>query len=437
MKRCPAIWCWLVLCLALLAVDSARAENWPQWRGPNHDCISKETNLPAEWSATKNLAWKVALPGMGGSTPAVWNDRIFVTSEDGEALVLLCFNTAGKQLWKTKLGSGKQRFRADEGNQASPSPCTDGTHVWAFFGTGDFACCDFSGKVIWNFNAQERYGKFDILHGMHTTPLLHGDRLYLSLLHGGGSWVVAFDKATGKEVWKVNRPTDGVFEGTHSYASPTLWQRGKDEYLVVHGSDYTTAHRLSNGAEDWRLRDLNPKSSYDQTFRIIASPTATPDLIIVPTCKAGPVVAVKPDAKGVFGIGSSFEQWRIPGAAKGKSNKTPDVPCPLVHDGLVYMVREYAKDRGALICADLKTGKEHYHEKLHPARYRSSPVYADGKIYLISRDGVVTVVKPGPKFTVLAVNKMEDEIAATPAVSGGRIYIRSFTALYALSQDGK
>src|SRR5262249_42896997 len=120
MKRCILARRHLVAwCLLLSWAAAARAENWPQWRGPNNDGISKETNLPAEWGETKNLAWKVPLPGMGGSTPVVWGDRIFLTSEDGADLVLLCLNTAGKQLWKTKLGTGKKRFRADEGNQAS------------------------------------------------------------------------------------------------------------------------------------------------------------------------------------------------------------------------------------------------------------------------------------------------------------------------------
>ena len=428
---------FLALATLWITSSSSRADNWPQWRGPTHDGISTAKNLPAEWSATKNLAWKVELPGMGGSTPAIWNDRLYLTCEDGEDLVLICYTTQGKQVWKTKISSGKQRFRADEGNQASPSPCTDGKNIWVFFGTGDCACCDADGKMVWKFNAQERYGKFDILHGMHVTPLLHGDRLYLALLHTGGSWVIALDKGTGKEVWKVERPTDGDFEGTHSYASPTLWQSGKDTLLVVHGSDYTTGHSLTDGKEIWRLGDLNPKSRYDRTFRMIASPTAAGDLLIVPTCKSGPVIALKPNAQGDIKAGSPFEQWRLAGGSATTPNRTPDVPNPLIHDGLVYLCRQYAKDRGALLCVELKTGKEVYSQPIHPARYRASLLLADGKIYLAARDGVVTVVKPGPKFEQLAVNKMDDEIAASPAVAGGRIYLRGFKALHAISVEGK
>jgi outer membrane protein assembly factor BamB len=358
---------------------------------------------------------------MGGSTPIVWDKRIFLTSQDGKDLVLLCISTDGRHLWKRNLGTGGKRFRRDEGNEASASPSTDGTHVYAFVGTGDFACFDFKGNEVWKFNAQERYGAFQIMHGLHTTPLLYGERLYLSLLHAGGMWVIALDKGTGKEVWKVARSTDGRGEGEHSYASPCLWHNGKDAYLVVHGCDYTTAHRLNDGGEIWRLGDLNPKTRYDATLRFVASPVAVSDLIVVPTAKSGPVIGVKPEAKGMITIGSPFEQWRRP-------RDTPDVPSPLVHDGLVYLDRE----NGMLICMDAKTGREYYHERIHSTRYRASPVYADGKIYVTARDGTFSVVKAGPKFELLATNRLPDTFTASPAISAGRIYLRGFEALYAI-----
>jgi len=414
-----------------------RAENWPQWRGPNRDGVSAESNLPAQWDMKKNLAWVTPLAGMGSSTPAVWGDRIFLTSEDGTDLILLCLDTGGKQLWKTKLGSGKKRFMKGEANLASSSPCTDGKHVYAFIGTGDFACCDFQGNIVWKFNAQERYGKFQIIHGIHVTPVLDGDRLYLSLLHSGGWWVLALDKATGKEVWKVHRETDATDECEQAYASPVLWRNDKDEYLVILGCDYATAHSLKDGAEIWRLGDLNPKKNYNAMFRIIASPAASADLIVVPSARDGPLIGVKPGAKGMIKTGSPFEQWRLAGKGPGPLSKTPDVPPPLIHDGLVYLVRQYMRENGALICVDAKTGKELYYKSIHPARYRASPVYADGKIYLTARDGMITVVKAGRKFEVLAENQMPDQITASPAISGGRIYIRGFKNLYAISEGGK
>jgi outer membrane protein assembly factor BamB len=416
----PAAW------LLLTLIGPVRADNWPQWRGPSADGVSKETGIPTEWSETKNVVWKLPLPGMGGSTPAVWGDRLFLTSEEGSDVVLLCVSTAGKELWKRKLGTGSKKFRGDEGCGASPSPSTDGRHVYVYAGTGDFACFDFDGKEVWRFNAQDRYGRFRIGHGMHTTPLLHGDRLYLQLLHSGGAWVIALDKATGKEVWKVERRSDGRGECKDSYASPCVWGAGKDAYLVVHGNDYATAHRLSDGGEIWRLGGLNPKDRYNNTLRFVASPLATPDLIIVPTAKNGPVVGLKPDARGLVTAGSKHEQWRLP-------RGTPDVPSPLIHDGLVYLCRE----TGALRCIDLKTGAELYDQRTHAARHRASPVYADGKVYLTARDGTVTVVKAGRKFEVLATNRLPDEVAASPAIANGRIYLRGYKALYAIGTKEK
>jgi outer membrane protein assembly factor BamB len=398
-----------------------RMDNWPEWRGPEHDGVSEEKGIPVEWSPGKNIAWKLPLPGMGSSTPAVWGDRIFVTSAAGDDLVLLCVSTAGKELWRRTVGTGRLRSRGDEGNGASASPSTDGKHVYTYVGSGDLACFDFDGNEVWKFNVQERYGKFKIMFGMHSTPVLFGDRLYLALLHADGHWVVALDKNTGAEVWKVERKSDGRGECQQAYSSPVLWQNGSSAYLVVHGNDYTTAHRLEDGKELWRLGDLNPKDRYNNTLRFVASPVATPDLIVVPTAKRGPVVGVKPDATGYISAGAAGEQWR-------RRADTPDVPCPLVYDGVVYLCDEH----GTITTVDARTGKEFYSEQLHKDRYRASPVYADGKVYLTSRDATVTVIKAGRTYEKLAENKLPDQMTASPAVAGGRIYLHGFSALYAI-----
>jgi outer membrane protein assembly factor BamB len=424
MKTILAAGSFLVLCLFLpVSAGVARAENWPHWRGPGQDGISSETGLPTQWDGTKNIAWKLKLPGMGGATPIIWGDRIFLTSEDGADLALLCVSTAGKELWKRKLGTATKKARGDEGNGASASPSTDGRHVFVFVSSGELACYDLDGNEVWQFDTQQRYGKFRIQFGMHSTPLLDGDRLYLQLIHSGGAWVIAVDKNTGKDVWKVKRESDGREECEHSYASPVLWRKGQDAYLITHGNDYAVAHRLEDGSEIWRVGGLNPKDHYNPTLRFVASPVATPDLIVVPSAKKGPVVGLKPDASGMVMPGSPHEQWRMP-------RNTPDVSSPLVCDGLVYLCRE----DGVLICLDAQTGKQHYEGRLHPARYRASPVQADGKVYCTSRDGVVSVVKAGPRFELLATNKLPDQLSASPAVSGGRIYLRGFDALYAIGR---
>ncbi len=396
------------------------ADNWPQWRGPTFDGICHEKNIPAEWGPDKNIVWKLDLPGVGCSTPAIWDDRIFLTSEDGSDIVLMCVSTQGKQLWKHKIGSATRRARGDEGCGASASPCTDGKHVWAFAGSGEFVCYDFDGKEVWSFNVQQRYGRFNIAYGMHSTPTLFGDHIYMQTLHTAGQWVFAVEKATGKEVWKINRETDtpNNWESPHGYASTMLWKKGGDGYLIVHGNDYTTAHKLTDGSEIWRVGDLNPNRSGQ--WRFVSCPAVSDEVIVIPTCKNGPTVAIRPDVTGTIKAGGQGEIWRL--------KTTTDVPTPLIHDGLFYMCRA----DGQFICLDSKTGKELYSDRGYNGRYRGSPIWADGKIYLTARDGTFRVLQAGAKFKELAKNKLPDEFAATPAISNGRIYLRGFKTLYAV-----
>src|SRR5262249_53006885 len=156
----------------------------------------------------------------------------------------------------------------------------------------------FDGNDVWKLDIQEKYGRFKIQHGFHNTPLLDGDRLYLNLMHSNAWLVLALDKMSGKEIWKHKRDSDAYAENEHSYASPFIWRKGSQAYRVVHGNDYTTAHSLEDGKELWRVGDLNPKSRYNPTLRLVASPVVTEDLIVIPTAKKGPVVGLSPDARG-------------------------------------------------------------------------------------------------------------------------------------------
>jgi outer membrane protein assembly factor BamB len=420
-------WATVIFFIVLLVVvRTTVAENWPHWRGPRRDGTSLETGMPVKWSKTENVLWRLPLPGPAGATPVVWEDKIFLTSAEGDDLVLLCVNTDGKILWKRIVGSGNKVVSGDEGNSASPSPSTDGQHVWVFMSNGDLACYDFEGNEIWKSNLQERYGEFNMFFVMSSTPLLDGDRLYLQLIHSNAWLVLALDKATGQEIWKHNRESDAVAECEHSYASPFLYRDDQHEFLLVHGADYITAHSLDDGSEIWRCGGLNPKDNYNRSLRFVASPVAVPGLIVVPSAKDGPVLGLKPDGKGDITESKQWYLWKRP-------NNTPDVPSPLIHDGLVYLCRE----NGVLICMDAKTGEEVYQEPVyqeqkHRQRYRASPVYADGKIYLTARYGVVTVIKAGRKFEILSFNDIEESISASPVISNGRLYLRSFDALYAI-----
>lgn len=422
---------WTALWLFVLAVSSwiaptyALAENWPQWRGARLDGSSHETGVPVKWSKDENVVWRTELPGPAGSTPVIWDDRIYLTSADGDSLVLIALDKSGKHLWKRSLADHNKTVRGDEGNYASPSPSTDGKHVWAMMGTGDIGCFTADGQEVWKFNLQDRYGKFDIQFGMTSTPVLDGNRLYLQLLHSGGAKVIALDKLTGAEVWQQNRPSDAREECEHSYASPIIYRDDKLDLLVTHGCDYVVAHRIDDGAEVWRCGGLNPLGNYNPTLRFVASPVAVPGLIIVPSAKNGPVLALDPASKGDISDSKEGHFWT-------REHNTPDVPSPLVVDGLVYLCRE----DGTLLCLDAKTGAEIYPkpQRTHSDRYRASPVYADGKIYLTARGGMVTVVKAGKTFEVLSSNDLGEAISSSPAISGGRIYLRTFNALYAIGK---
>lgn len=407
-----------------LGHHAVHGENWPNWRGPDMDGTSRETGLPTTWNRSENVIWRLELPGPAGATPVVWDDHIFLTSAEGDNLVLMAVGTDGKLLWKRQMADKNKTVRRDEGNSASPSPSTDGRHVWAMMSTGDIGCYTFDGEEVWKFNLQDRYGDFDIQFGMTSSPVLDGDRLYLQLLHTGNSLVLALDKATGREIWKQHRPTDARAECEHSYASPTIYRDGQLALLITHGCDYVVAHRLSDGQEVWRCGGLNLKSKYNPTLRFVASPVAVPGLVIVPSAKNGPVLALDPNAKGDITDTTEGHLWTRP-------RNTPDVPSPLVVDGLVYLCRE----DGTLLCLDAETGEEYYRKRGHADRHRASPVYVDGKILLTARDGTVTVVKPGKEFEILASNDMVESISSSPVVAGGRLYLRTFDALYSIGNQ--
>ncbi len=416
----------LLLAMLLAHGAFARAEHWPQWRGPKNDGISNEKNLPVSWGEkdgkTTGVLWKLPMPGPAGATPVVWGDKLFTTSAaPGGDLVLLCVSTAGKELWKHKIGGGDKEVRGDEGNSASPSPCTDGKHVWTFMANGELACYTVDGQKVWQFNTETRYKKLSIAFGMTSTPVLDEGKLYLQLLHSNEALVVCLEAATGKELWKTQRPSDAKAECLHSYASPVMYDDGKNKFLITHGCDYVVAYDIKNGSELWRCGGLNLPSKYNPTLRFVASPVAVPGLIVVPSAKNGPVIALRPDITGDVTNNTSAQYWT-------RAQNTPDVPSPVVSDGLVYLCRE----NGVLICMDAKSGEEIYQERCFSDRYRASPVVADGKVYLASRKGVVTVVKAGRTFEKLSENTIDDAISSSLAFSNGRIYIRGFAHLYCI-----
>lgn len=413
--------------LVCLSRNCALADSWPNWRGPTNDGICTEKNLPFEWSPEKNVAWKFTLPGPAGATPVVWGDRVFLTSiDDSGNLLLIAVTTQGREAWRKALAQGNKNARGDEGNTASPSPVTDGRAVWTFFANGILACYTVEGDEIWKMDLQDRYGKFNIQFGLTSTPVLDQGILYQQLIHGDGNaqtreaCVIALDAATGKEIWKVDRPSDAHTENEHSYASAVLYNDGAQKFLLTHGADFVVAHDLKDGHELWRCGDLNKKSNYDPTLRFVASPAVSKGMIVVPSAKKGPIVALKPNGHGDITHDASLHWWSSP--------KTPDVPSPLIVGDNVYLCME----NGDLEILRAQTGKQLDYQRTHRMRHRASPVYGDGRIYLTARDGKTTVVKAGDKVEVIAENDLAEDISASPAISNGVIYLRTFKHLWAI-----
>ncbi len=416
----------LVVWLAV-GLETLSAENWPQWRGPSLNGLSADKNLPVHWSKTDNVTWKIAMPAWSGSTPIIWGDRIFLSvAEDlrhreGDNLFLWCIDrTKGTVLWKRALGGGNHQERKQ--NMSSPSPVTDGKRVWVMTGTGILKAFDFEGKELWNRDIQKDYGRFGLNWGYGSSPLLVGDALYVQVLHGmrtdDPSYVLRIDGATGKTLWRVERPTHARFESPDSYTTPALLKTGAAHEIVITGGDVVTGHDPASGKELWRANGLNPEN--DGSYRIVASPVVFGDVILAPT-RERPMLALKAGGRG--DITRSHVLWSF--------NYGPDVPTPVTDGTYVYVVN----DRGIMFCLDLKTGKEIYgRQRLRPATYSSSPVLADGKIYVSNEDGVTVVVKAGPTFQVLAENDFDDYTLSSPAISEGQIFLRTATQLYCIGK---
>jgi outer membrane protein assembly factor BamB len=411
----------LAFALALAAPAAVLAGNWPQWRGPFLNGTSDERNLPLKWSPEENVAWKLALPDRSGSTPIIWGNHVFLNVAEGEDLSLWAVDKRqGAVLWKQRLGGGNRRMRKQ--NMSSPSPVTDGKSVWVMTGTGVLKAFDFAGKELWSRDIQKDYGEFGLNWGYASSPLLHEDSLYVQVLHGmktdEPSYVLRINKATGKTVWKVERPTEAIQESPDSYTTPALLRHGKTTEIVITGGDVVTGHDLATGKELWRAKGLNPENA--PFYRIVASPVVYDGVIYAPT-RVKPLLAFRAGGRG--DVTASHLLW--------STVNGPDVPTPVTDGKYFYIVN----DKGIVYCLDAKTGKEVYgQQRLKPGTYSASPVLADGKIYVTSEDGLTSVFKAGPAFEVLAENALNEYCLSSVAVSDGQLFIRTANALYCIGK---
>lgn len=427
------------------------ASDWPQWRGSAMNGVSDATGLPSRWSTESNIVWKTDLPTWSGGTPIVSGDHVFLTSPSapdvaeqpeqsdpqprrrrrrgvqenpgGEDLLLMSFSReTGEELWRTVVDQGNYLWRKH--NNTSPSPVTDGKHVWVVTGTGQVASYTMEGKQVWTFNLQDTYGEFGLMWGYASSPLLYKDRLIIPVLHGmhtdWPSYIVAYDKTTGKRLWKQIRDTDAANESPDAYTTPVVLDNGGKDEIVVSGGDYVTGHDPDTGRELWRSGGLNP--GREGNYRIVGSPVAA-DGMIYATSRKKPILALR--AGGSGDISESHLVWKWEGAG------APDVPSSVTDGTYYYMV----DDRGKVSCLDAKTGKAVWGpERTAQGTVSSSLVLADGKLYILNENGVSTVVAAGPEYKVLSTNELDGSYTlSSPAIAGNSIFIRTGKHLYRIA----
>ncbi|HEX7898321.1 MAG TPA: PQQ-binding-like beta-propeller repeat protein [Planctomycetota bacterium] len=424
----------MTLLLALLLQD------WPQWRGPSLNGVSDAKGLPTSWSETENVAWKVKLPSWSGSTPIIAGDRIFVTSPsagseaknvkamggqrkpEGLDILLLCLSKKdGAELWRSTIAGAN--YQIGKQNMSSPSPVTDGKHVWWLTGTGHLTALTVEGKQVWQVELQKAYGKFGLNWGYGASPLLYEGLVIVPVMHGmttdEPSYLVAFDGVTGKEVWRENRVTDAENESPDAYTTVYPMKVGDHVELILIAGDYFSGHDPKTGKELWRAGGLNPKK--DKWFRAVSSPVIAGD-VVVGCIKKAPVVAVKVGGKG--DVTATHTAWT--------SDAVYDVPTPVFDGTRLYIL----DDGGFVSCLDPKTGQALYKkERLPKGTYSASPLLADGKIYVTSERGRTTVFEAGAAFKILAENQLDDDYTLSSiAVSGSQLFIRTSSALYCVGK---
>jgi outer membrane protein assembly factor BamB len=407
--------------LWLVALQALAWENWPNWRGPGLNGVASGTGFPTEWGPTRNVLWKLPLPGRGASTPVVWGDTIVLTFGAEDENFVVAIDRKGNEKFRTAVGKespGKHK----KGTGSNPSAVIDGERIYVYFKSGDFAALDLKGKILWHHNLQQLYGEDTLWWDLGTSPVLTSGAVVVTCMQSGPSYLAAFDRATGKQLWKVDRNLNAPEEAAQSYSTPVVVRDGDNELIYVLGADHITAHLARDGKELWRVGDLNPKQ--DRFFRSIASPVASGDLLIAPYARGQVLLGVKTGGSG--DVTRSHVVWQREGVSA-------DVPTPAAQNGRVYV----CTDRGEVACLDAASGKTIWSGNPEPNRnaYSASPILADGKVYVTREDGKTFVLAQGDTFKVLAANALEGEfVVATPVFLDGRIFIRTMENLYCIGE---
>lgn len=415
--------------ILLAAIQSpALAGNWAHWRGPTGNGSSPDAKPPSEWSATKNVKWKVPIPGRGSGSPVIWDDKVFVVTAvspsgkglgfDGRrisklAFKIYCFDRkTGRVRWeKTATEATPHQGTHDTNGFSSASPCTDGKRVYAHFGSRGLFCYTMDGEFVWKRND---FGKMNTRNdfGEGSSPTLHGGKILVPWDHEGPSALYALDKLTGKTIWKTVRdePTN--------WSTPLVVEHAGKKLVVMNGQTCARAYDLESGKELWRCAG--------QTQRPVTSAVTIRDLAIVGSGFRGNFIgAFRLDGKGDL-EGSDHVVWTL-------DRNTPDIASPLISGNRLYF---HSGKSGMLTCLDASTGKPHYTAARIPgiSRTYASPMAAGGHVYLTGRSGTTVVIKDGKKLEIVATNSLDEGVDATPAPVDHELFIRGERHLFCIGE---
>ena len=422
------------LILVFLVAVTARGENWPQWRGPSGDGLSRETKVPTRWSATENVLWETPLEGLGTSTPIVWGNRVFLTSQIGDG------PSAGGQDFEEAQSAKSagaasgvsflvQGFGRDDGvlvweerfpaagvlpgvhikhNLASPSCVTDGERVYAWFGTGLVVVLNLDGDLLWKRHLGQERSRFDVRWGHGSSPALYDDSLLLLVDHPGDSYLLAVDKQSGKDLWRADRGTE-----KRSYTTPFVIRREDGDQLIINTKDRLEALDPADGHVLWHVGESN---------RVPIAMPVYHDGVLYSNRGyfSAPYLAVQLDGD-VDGTESKLK-WRIPTGG-------PYVSSLVYYGGLLFM----ATERGIASAIDAETGQTVWKKRLGGV-FTASPVIANGKVYFVEESGKTYVVEAAREYKLVSTNDIGQRTLASPAISNGIVFLRSDSHLFAVGE---
>jgi outer membrane protein assembly factor BamB len=398
----------LALALTLTAVRIA-AEEWPQFRGPSGQGVSTETDVPLEWSESRNVLWKTAVPGMGWSSPVIAGGRIWLTTavveRNATSLRAIAFDAStGREAVNVEVFRINRRNTLNPKNShASPTPVVEDDRVYVHFGADGTAALTTAGEVVW----RKRF-PYESQHGNGGSPILYKDLLIFSADGSDTAFVIALDKRTGETRWRKLRrqPAD------QAYSTPLTIRVGDRDQIVSVGAYRTEAYDPESGREIWRV-------GYPDGFSNVPRPVYAHGLVYITTGFQEPaLLAVRPDGTG--DVTRSHVAWTLRRSA-------PHTPSPLAVGDELYIIN----DLGIATCLDARTGATHWRERIG-GNHSASPIFAAGRIYFLSEEGEATVIAPGKEFRRLATNRLDGAALASMAVFDRSIFVRTHGALYRL-----